>query len=166
MRPRNLTILILAGLLAASTVMAAGAPKLPPGKWWENPRLVRELGLTPEQQATIHDLVFEHAKRMIDLNAAVKRAELVLGDLADREPFDEDAVRRAWEEFQKARHALQRERFELLLSVRKVLTTEQWSKLRQARELRRRKLRERRFPGGPQGAPRPPRQSPPSAPPR
>ncbi len=153
-------------LLAFVGAVQAAGPKLPPGKWWENERVVRELGLTPEQQETIHDVVFDHAQRMIDLNAAVKRAELTLGDLADREPFDEASVRSAWQRFVKARTALENERFELLVAVRKVLTTDQWKRLRKLREMRRRRPGERRPPGPQQGGRRPPREPLPPVPSR
>jgi hypothetical protein len=83
---------------------------------------------------------------MIDLNAAVKRAELQLGDLAQRESFDERAVRAAFARLQAARQKLEAERFELLIAVRKLLTGEQWQKLVRLREeLRQRRLEGRRM---------------------
>lgn len=166
MNLKRTTILVTTALLILAPMSRAAGLKLPPGKWWENERLVHELGLTAQQQEQIHDVVFEHAQRMIDLNAAVKRAELTLGDLAERQELDEPAVREAWQRLQKARMALENERFELLVAVRKILTTEQWKKLRQLREMHRRKMGDRRPPGPQQGARRPPREALPPVPSR
>ncbi len=124
-------------LVVAMTVGGLGwgaSFRMPRGRWWDNPRLVRYLGLTPDQQARIHDTVFDHAERMIDLNAAVKQAELQLEDLAGRDTFDEKAVRAAFAKLQEARRALENERFELLIAVRKILTASQWKKLVTLRE--------------------------------
>ena len=126
---------------------------LPPGKWWENEKLAREIELTEEQQAAIHEVVYEHAMGMIDLNADVKRAELQLGDLVDKPDFDVNVVRAAFNTFQQARQALETSRFEMLLSVRQILSTEQWKQLQEMRRKFRRNHPEMR--GGP-GRDRPP----------
>ena len=120
--------------------------KLPPGTWWENPRLVERINLTPEQQEKIRNLVYQHAQRMIDLNAEVKHRGLELKDLVDRSTFKPSEVRAAFAAFQKARADLEQERFELMLSVRQVLTDQQWKELRQMRKERsgmRGRMRER-----------------------
>jgi Spy/CpxP family protein refolding chaperone len=102
---------------------------LPRGKWWESPQLVQRINLTGEQQESIRTQVVEHARRMIDLTAEVKRTELDLRELADRPSFDPQEVRSAYSRFQQARQVLDSERFELLLSIRQILTHEQWQEL-------------------------------------
>ncbi len=152
--------------LAAGSATAQGV-RLPQGRWWENPRLVRRLGLTERQRERIRTLVYEHAQRMVDLNADVRHAELELERQVSGDAVDPDAARRAFDALVKARTALERERFELLLAVRQVLTPEQWETLKRAREaLRERRARRRdelrrRPPGArrplpPPGAPHPP----------
>jgi Spy/CpxP family protein refolding chaperone len=148
--------------LAVAATVSAQDLRIPPGKWWENPRLVERLRLTPEQQETIRDLVLEHARRMIDLNADVKRAELDLAERVDREPLDPKAVRAAFAVLQTARQRLEAERFELLLGVRQAVTPEQWDELERIRRDLRERL-EQRPPGGRPGAPldgAPPRRRP------
>lgn len=143
-------------LLAAVAPVAAGDYDLPPGKWWENERIAARVGLGDEQQRAIGDLVYRHAHAMIDLNAALKKAELELAAEVDRDPFDADVVRTAFARFQTARRALEAERFEMLLAVRATLSTEQWRELlAMRRQLE--QLRERRFPGDGPERPRPPR---------
>jgi Spy/CpxP family protein refolding chaperone len=103
--------------------------RLPPGKWWENEKVVQEVGLTGEQQAKIRDLVFEHAMSMIDLKANLDRRELELANAVDRTDFDAAAVRSAFSAMQAARQKLETEHFELTIAVRQMLSPEQWQKL-------------------------------------
>lgn len=145
MRRAKILVLTLVVLALAGGVWAQEL-KLPPGKWWENPRLVERINLTPEQQDKIRNLVYQHAQRMIDLNAEVKHRGLELKDLVDRSTFNASEVRAAFAAFQKARADLERERFELLLSVRQVLTDQQWNELRTMKKERpsmRERMRER-----------------------
>lgn len=139
---RRALIGVVVALAAAATVSAQDL-RIPPGKWWENPRLVERLRLTSEQQEAIRELVVEHARRMIDLNADVKRAELDLAERVDREPLDPKAVRAAFAALQTARQRLEAERFELLLGVRQSLTPEQWDELERIRQDLRQHLQQR-----------------------
>ena len=149
-------MMMIVVLVAAATAVGAADLNLPHGKWWENERVVQRIGLTEEQQATIGDLVYQHALKMIDLNAGLKKAEFELGDLVDRDDFDPTAVRKSFGAFQAAKDKLENERFEMLLAVRGELTADQWRSLL---EIRRHleQIRENRRPGtGAPGGPRPP----------
>jgi Spy/CpxP family protein refolding chaperone len=142
-------------LLAAATTVVAADFNLPHGKWWENERVIQRIGLTEEQQGAISDLVYEHAMRMIDLSAGLKKAEFELGDLVDRDEFNADAIRKSFASFQAAKDRLEYERFEMLLAVRAELTAEQWKQLLEIRRYLER-ARENRRPGdGAPGGPRP-----------
>ncbi len=140
------TIAVVA-IVATAAVAGAGVGEfdLPPGKWWENDRVVRRVGLSEDQQRTISDLVYQHAHRMIDLNAALKKAELELAESVERDDFDPDAVRKAFAAFQDFRRRLENERFEMLLAVRQSLTSSQWDQLLEIRRTLER-LRENRRP--------------------
>jgi len=118
-----ITVLAIAGPLAANDF------DLPPGKWWEDQRLVSRIGLTEEQQVRIREIVYQHARRMIDLKADVDKAGLDLVGTVDQKDFDPAPVRAAYADFQNARQKLENERFEMLLEVRQVLTYEQWQKI-------------------------------------
>ena len=127
------TLIILA-VLAVAGPLAANDFDLPPGKWWENPRLVNHIGLADEQQDQIREIVYQHARKMIDLKADVDRAGLDLADSVDQQEFDPAPVRSAYAVFQTARHKLENERFEMLLEVRLVLTYEQWRKIEEIKQ--------------------------------
>ncbi|MFV2071753.1 MAG: Spy/CpxP family protein refolding chaperone [Thermoanaerobaculales bacterium] len=147
---------ILIGLLivAAGGSLWANDFSLPPGKWWEDQRLVDRIGLTVEQQEQISSIVYQSALRMIDLNADVKRAGLELTEVVDRKEIDPAAVRKAFAAFQTARQKLDNERFEMLLAVRQVMTSVQWEKIKEIKR-RLKQMRPQREPGQ-----RPPGQRP------
>jgi Spy/CpxP family protein refolding chaperone len=152
--------LIIIVVLAVAGPLAANDFDLPPGKWWENPRLVSHIGLADEQQDQIRGIVFQHARRMIDLKAEVDKAGLDLADSVDQQDFDPAPVRAAYAVFQTARHKLENERFEMLLEVRLVLTYEQWQKIEEIKQrMKQNRPQDQRRPGargqGPQGE-RPP----------
>ena len=143
MKRMMMTMLVL---VAGATAATAAGFDLPHGKWWENERVVEKIGLTVEQQRAITDLVYAHARKMIDLNADFKKAELDLAGLVEDDDFDTGAVRKAFGSFQNAKMKLENERFEMLLAVRGELTTEQWRELLEIRRHLER-MREHRRPG-------------------
>ena len=147
-------VLALVGPLAVANEF-----DLPPGRWWENPRMVEQVGLSDEQQAQIREIVFAYARRMIDLKADVDKAGLDLAGTVDQREFDPAPVRAAYAVFQTARHKLENERFEMLLEVRQVLTYEQWRKIDEIKQRIKQNRSEPRRPG-PAGQ-RPPGERPP-----
>ena len=149
-------LLLACLLLTGSAMVGAQDANLPPGKWWENERLVERIGLTDVQKDAIRNLIYEHAHRMIDLNANVKRSELELANLVASADFEDSAARTAFDGLVAARATLEKERFEMLLAVRGVLTAEQWV---QIQEIRREFRRTRDRPQG-----QPPRWREPRAP--
>jgi Spy/CpxP family protein refolding chaperone len=155
---KRLVILVVA-LLFVGPLMASELDVLP-GKWWEDERVVNRMGLTDQQQEQIRDVVFEHARLMIDLKADFDKAGLDLAASVDQEVFDPVPVRAAHAQFQTARQKLENERFEMLIEVRQVLTYEQWQKIQ---EIKRRiqQNREQRRPGLRQGGQRPQGDRPP-----
>ncbi len=109
-------------------------------------------GLAAEQQQQIRDLVYDGARRMIDLKAAVDRSGLDLAEVVNSSDFDPEAVRAAYAVFQTARQKLENERFEMLLEVRQVLTNEQWQKLQELKRRMQQNRGQQRRPGQrPQG---------------
>ena len=81
-------ILVTVVILASVGVVGAQEFNLPPGKWWDNERLATHIGLTETQREQIRTQVYEHAHRMIDLNAGVKKAELELANLVANSDFE------------------------------------------------------------------------------
>ena len=155
---KNLSIVLV--VLAAVGPVAAQDFDLPPGRWWEDQRVVDHVGITEEQQAQIREVVYERARHMIDLKATVEKAGLDLRASVDQQEFDPAPVRDAFARFQTARHKLENERFEMLLEVRQLLSYEQWQKIEEIkRRMKQNRPQQQRRPGGagqgPQGE-RPP----------
>ena len=135
-------------LVAAGTAVLAGSAlaqplAVPPGRWWERPRIAADLALSAEQRATLDTIALAHAKAMVDLKGEVEKAELDLRSASDAEPFETRRVREAFAALQQRRGRLETERFEMLLKVREVLSAEQWRRLGAiVKEVARRELRE------------------------
>ena len=123
---KKLTVFLV--LLCAAAAFSRGFPNLPRGKWWQNEKVVADLGLTPEQRAKLDDIMFTHRDRMIDLKAALEKAELRLKETMDKPVLNEKEVLEQLDKSITARGLLQKDRITMLVKVRGVLTPEQWAK--------------------------------------
>jgi len=154
-------LLILVIVFGFAGPLSANELEVMPGKWWENERIVDFIGLSHEQQEQVRDVVFEHARLMIDLKADLDKAGLDLAASVDQEDFDPVPVRAAHAVFQTARKKLENERFEMLIEVRQILSYGQWQKIQEVKR-RFEQNREQRRPGPRgQGGQRPPGDRPP-----
>ena len=62
-------------VLAVAGQLVANELDVLPGKWWEDERIANHMELTDEQREQIRDIVFEHARLMIDLKADFDKAD-------------------------------------------------------------------------------------------
>lgn len=139
------SIILCTVLLAATGALAFGPPMDPPGgKWWQNEKAVAALDLTPDQQARLDKLMFEHQDQMIDLRASLEKAELRLRELMDDAKFDERAALEQIDRVTAARSLVEKHRAAMLVRTRAVLTVEQWQKARERLMERRQERREDR----------------------
>ena len=149
--------------------LAAGAPAadfldLPPGRWWKNSDVIRQLNLAPDQQKKLDDIMFAHMERMIDLKAALDKEELKIKMLLDQPQIDEKQVLAQVDKVLAARNQMQRTRAAMFVKVRVLLSAEQWEKMKAAfnekvRDRFQRRMEERRGPDQeepPAGEPPPP----------
>jgi protein CpxP len=138
--------ILLTVLLSAAGALAfepgAGGPFM--GKWWRSEKAVAELGLTPDQQARLDKLMFEHRDRMIDLRAALKKAELRMREIMDAPAFDERAALEQIDRVAAARSLVEKHRAAMLVQTRSILTPAQWQKAKERLMERRREMREER----------------------
>jgi Spy/CpxP family protein refolding chaperone len=131
---------ILALLLCALPVAAQN----PRGifNWWDTP-MARDLNLTETQRQQIRSTLRDFRGKIIDLRAAIEKAELEVEDSFNTENLDQQQATAAIERLAAARGDMIRVFSQMSLQMRTVLTQEQW------RELQRR--RPRMQPGGPAG---------------
>jgi len=138
-------LMLLTVLLAAAGALAFGPAEPPGGKWWKNEKAVAYLGLTPDQQARLDHLMFEHHDQMIDLRAGLEKAELRLREMMDDARFDERAALEQIDRVTAARSLMEKNRAAMLVKTRAILTPDQWNKAKERlMDLRRERREEMR----------------------
>jgi Spy/CpxP family protein refolding chaperone len=117
---------------------------LPFGMWWKNPGVVTRIGLSAEQQKRIDDLFLQSRLQLIHQHASLQEEQLLLEPLLDATPFDDAKALAQIDKIADTRAELEKTNAKMLLSIRGVLTADQWDKLRN-------RDRSQRGPGGAMG---------------
>ena len=120
----------------------------PPGMWWHNPDLVQKLALSPDQQKRMDDILQQSRLQLVDLRANVEKQELLMGPMLAANPPDTNKILAQIDHTAQARAELEKANAKMLLSIRNVLTPDQWTKLQTERRMR---MRRDGMPGGPGG---------------
>jgi periplasmic protein CpxP/Spy len=105
----------------------------PPGKWWSNPEIAQEIGLTADQQKRMDEIFNRDRLKLIDLSAALQKQEFLLEPLVSADQPDEARVLAQIDRVAQARAELEKGNARMLLSIRRVLTTDQFKKLQSLR---------------------------------
>ena len=146
---------LLALLLAPCLAAAQGppGPSHPPdlGKWWKNSEIVRELQLNEAQANQIEQTFLEQRLKLIDLRAELEKQEARLQPLIEADQPDEAKVSAQIDQVLAARGRLEKANALMMLSIRRVLTVEQWKKLQGIQQEHERMERQRM--GRPNGPP-------------
>ena len=101
-----------------------------PGKWWSNPEMAEKLGLTKDQQAKMDDIFQQSRLKLIDANASLEKEETIMEPLLQADQPDEPKILAQIDRVAQARAELEKTNARMLLGIRKVLTADQWEKLR------------------------------------
>ncbi len=136
---------------------------LPPGMWWKNPQIVAAVGLTTDQQKRIDDLFLKSRVDLIHAHATLQEDELLLEPLLNASTFDQGKAEAQIGKIADTRAALEKTDAHMLLSIRAVLTPDQWTKLQSQRGPQGRRD-DHRGSGGPRGGGRAGNQPPPPPP--
>ena len=99
------------------------------GQWWENPEVVKELGLTDKQSDDIDALSTKNRKEMIKTGADLKIKQMEMMDLVGDNAKDSEIKAKSKEVFQ-LREKMHDAKIEHMLAIRKILTEEQQAKLK------------------------------------
>jgi len=121
----------------------------PPGRWWTDPETVKDLGLTPDQQKRMDELFQQSRLKLIDLNAALQKQEVILQPLLGADQPNESQILSQIDKVAQARAELEKANARMLLGLRSVLTVDQWKKLQAERRTQRDEFRGERREGGP-----------------
>ena len=131
--------ILLTLLIAASLSGAAFAQRMPPGKWWRRPEIIKQLQLTADQQNKLDGVFQQHAMQLIDLKADVDKRSLDLrNEIESDQPRREVVLQRATR-VNEARGKLFERELMMLLDMRAVLSSDQWTRMRSAIEERERR---------------------------
>jgi Spy/CpxP family protein refolding chaperone len=101
-----------------------------PGKWWKDSELMRKIGVSDEQVQKIEKIFQDHRLNLIDLHAALEKQEAILEPLVEADQPDEAQVIAQIDKVAQARANLEKSNAQMLLAIRRVLTVDQWKKLR------------------------------------
>jgi periplasmic protein CpxP/Spy len=118
------------------------------GRWWDNPDLAKDLNLAPDQKQKMDDVFQQSRMKLIDLHASLQKEEATLEPLINADSPDETKILAQIDRVAQARAELEKANARMLLSVRQVLTADQWTKLKAKRA-----QRMERGPHGGYGAP-------------
>ena len=112
-----------------------------PGRWWKDAEAVKTIGLNDEQVQKIEQIFQDSRMKLVDIHATLQKEEIKLEPLIEAENPDESAVLAAIDRITAARASLEKANAQMAFAIRRVLTPEQWKKLRTMRP-----HRDHRFP--------------------
>jgi Spy/CpxP family protein refolding chaperone len=115
-----------AAVLAVLVLVFAVPAAAQRGKWWQNDRFVKELGLTPEQSTRLEEIFQKHQPTLRQRMDVLEQAERTFDRAV--ETGDDKAVMSQADVVEAARAELNKTRTMMLLRMRRSLTTDQWAK--------------------------------------
>lgn len=99
------------------------------GGWWKNSELATELKLTDQQKQQLEKTFTDYRLQLIDQRAAVEREETKLQPLMDADQLDKAKVSAQLDALIAARTKLEKTSAMMHVSMREILTPEQWKQL-------------------------------------
>jgi Spy/CpxP family protein refolding chaperone len=99
------------------------------GAWWKNPMLAQRLTLTPEQTQKLDTISQQARLHLIDLRANLERQQAILEPLLTANPVDTTRALAQVDKVAEAHAALEESQAKTALTLRAVLTPDQWTKL-------------------------------------
>lgn len=101
-----------------------------PGRWWDNPKLAQKIGLTDAQKKQMDGIFFKHRLQLVDLKAALQKDEILLRPMISADQPNEAKVLAQIDTIAQDRANLEKANARMLFGIRRVLTAEQWTKLK------------------------------------
>jgi periplasmic protein CpxP/Spy len=101
-----------------------------PGKWWKDSGLMKRIGVSDDQVTKIEKIFQDHRLQLIDLHADLEKQEAIMEPLVEADQPVESQVAAQIDKVAQARANLEKSDAMMLLAIRRVLTLDQWKKLR------------------------------------
>jgi Spy/CpxP family protein refolding chaperone len=124
-----LKIVIPFAVLAGALFAQLARPPLVTQNWWDSKIAVNSLNLTDAQTKQLTSIQNAYVSRLMDLRAAVNKAESNLADAFNQTSPDELKAEAAIDQYANARDNFTRTLTKMSLQMRNVLTAEQWQEL-------------------------------------
>lgn len=115
--------------------------------WWNDAAMVDKLKLTDSQRKQMDNILEQHRMGLVDLRAALEKAELTLEPLMKADQPDESRILQQIDQVAQARAELEKANARFLLALRGQLTPDQWKQV-QAERASRQQLRHQWRPAG------------------
>ena len=119
-------ILLRQFVVSFAVLVAVALPAAGQGKWWQSEEYIRELRLTPEQSKKLEEVFQASVPTLKSLKKALDQAESEFERLLER--GDDGSVMDQVERVEAARAELNKSHTMMMLRMKRVLTTEQWTK--------------------------------------
>lgn len=116
-------------ILALPALLSAQPPPRGPRPWWDS-EVARDMNLTEAQSKQIRQTIQEFRPRMLDLRAAVNKAEGELDAAFNEEPVDQNKANDAINRLAGARSEMTKAVSQMDLKLRTILSAQQWQELR------------------------------------
>ena len=113
-----------------------GMAMLPHGMWWKNPDTVKLLNITPDQGKQLDKILTDSRLQLIQMHAALEEEQLKLDPIMNASPFDQTRALAQISHIADLRADLEKTNAKMLVSLRAVLSTDQWNKLQVERRMR------------------------------
>lgn len=131
------------------------------GRWWNNPRVAQAVGLSDDQKKQMDGIFQQHRLNLIDLKASLEKQEVMMHPMIEADNPSESQVLAQIDKIAQARAELEKADARMLFDIRKVLTADQWQKLKAFHEQHRDEMMRRdrdgrspdRWKGGPGSRP-------------
>ena len=121
---------MLRSLAVALLFAGCSLAQMPRGfyAWWSTP-VVKDLNLTRDQRQQIRATIQDYRPRLMQLRAELNSAEQDLEEQFNHDPVDPQKANQAIERVVTARSELTRTLSHMSLTLRSVLTEQQWHEL-------------------------------------
>ncbi len=126
------------------------------GRWWDNPHVAHELGLSSEQQKKMDAIFEKHRPKLMEMHEDLRKQEQILGPLLGADHPNESKILSQIDAVAQARANLEKEFARMLLGFRRQLTLAQWQKLKEMHKKHMERMHHDRWhhngPHGPKGS--------------
>jgi Spy/CpxP family protein refolding chaperone len=106
------------------------------GRWWNDSKVVEKLNLTEDQRKAMDGIYQQHREQLIDLRAAVEKAEVAMEPMVSADQPNESAILAQIDKVAQARAELEKANARFLFELRSKLTPDQWKQVQEFRRNR------------------------------